>query len=234
MNPRSIILTMGLAATHAMASPAGRLFSDNFETGLPKPGWSSNTVTAWNPTTTWFAGCFSGTTAITLQVPPAPPPETSGSSGGSGGGGSGGSAPRRLVYTLTFDLIAIDSWDGFDTRYGPDAFRVSANDRLVFEEYISNVNPQQTFRGHQPDVGIWHFIGSPIYGDSIYRRIEVPFELPIGESVTIRFHTSPLQGLEDESWGIDNVNLDYAYVPTPGTLVLGAAGLALVVRRRQR
>jgi len=233
---RSLAMLAGLlAAGPALGNPSGTLFSDTFETGLPKAGWSSNTVTAWSGVTTWFAGNFSDTTEITLRLPAAPPPETRVSGGGSGGSGGGGSGiPLRLIYTLRFDLIAIDSWDGFDARFGPDAFRVSANDALVFEEHISNVNTLQTYRNRQPDVGVWHFYGNPHYGDSIYRQVTIPFELPIGAPVAIKFHTSPLQGFADESWGIDNVNLGYAYVPAPGTAALAGTGALLCVGRRRR
>jgi hypothetical protein len=223
-----------LAASSALAAPSGTLFSDDFQTGLPKPGWSSNTIVSFGEPTTWFAGDFSDSTAIALRLPAAPPPESSTGSGGGGtGGGGGGSAPDRVRYTLVFDLLAIDSWDGLDPRFGPDAFRVSVNDITRFNEFLANVNDTQTFRNRQPDLGLWHFYGNPNYGDAIYRRVAVPFELPIGIPLEIRFHTTPLQGLGDESWGIDNVNVGYTYVPAPGALAaLGLTGLLAARRRR--
>jgi hypothetical protein len=62
-----------------------------------------------------------------------------------------------------------------------------------------------------------------------------------GSTLAITFQALGLQGITDESWGIDNLSVDLALVtpgvPEPGTLLLvggGLAGLVALRRRRQR
>lgn len=58
-----------------------------------------------------------------------------------------------------------------------------------------------------------------------------------GSSMTLNFAANGMQGLADESWGLDNVQLDMTPVPLPGTfslLLVGLGALFGMARRRAR
>jgi hypothetical protein len=167
------------------------------------------------------------------------------SGGGDGGGdgdgdgdgdGGGEDDSPYILYSLEFDLYTIDSWDG-EGRYGPDVFEVRANGATMFHETFSNGLKPQSFR--PPDVGPEHLGYGSTWKDSIYRDIRVDFTIPEGsQNVSVTFVGIGLQGLIDESWGIDNIGLSYEVrygpIPAPATLGAAAAGLALFGRARRR
>ena len=101
------------------------LFSDDFESGA-KANWSDATVDASETANfSRFSGRFSnGSQSLSL---------------------SGLTAGQ--TYTLSFDLYAIDSWDGQgNVGYGPDEFDVSVDGVNVLRENLSNysMNDVQT------------------------------------------------------------------------------------------
>lgn len=113
--------------------------------------------------------------------------------------------PGKL-YLLEFDLYALDSWDGNNEN---DFFNVSINNQQVFHETLTNnLGYTQTFR--LPDIG---GIGTNLgfvsdYSDSIYRKIPLVFTAT-QTTTQIQFSDSHIYtaGLNDESWGIDNVKV---------------------------
>lgn len=174
--------------------------------------------------------------------------------GGGGGGGSGPfvvgaparpgrpnifSSPRDetagVRYKLTFDLYLIDSWDGGNLEFGTDSFKVSVNDQLVFDEAFDNHHPWENFR--EPDISQTD-LGYGSWNDSVYRAIEIWFEIdPGATTLRIEFFGDVNQALDDESWGIDRVRVDYQYVtiPSPTGLALFALGAGVgAARRRSR
>jgi len=111
------------------------------------------------------------------------------------------------LYLLEFDLYAIDSWDGNKEN---DFFNVSVNNQQVFHETITNnLDYTQSFR--PPDIG---GIGTAslgfvtFYSDSIYRKIPIAFTAT-DTTTRINFADSRIftAGLNDESWGIDNIKV---------------------------
>jgi len=110
------------------------------------------------------------------------------------------------LYLLEFDLYALDSWDGNNEN---DFFNVSINNQQVFHETLTNnLGYTQTFR--LPDTG---GIGTNLgfvsdYSDSIYRKIPLVFTAT-QTTTQIQFSDSHIYtaGLNDESWGIDNVKV---------------------------
>lgn len=53
-------------------------------------------------------------------------------------------------------------------------------------------------------------------------------------SLVFNFSASNLQGIEDESWGLDNVRVEVNTIPLPGGLLLLGTGLpGLAVLRRK-
>ena len=133
-------------------------------------------------------------------------------------------------YKLVFDFIAIDSWDGTDTSFGQDRFLVVINNtNVIFNETFANQHPGQTF----PRGGVVpQNLGFGASYDSIYRDITVLFSTPVGTAINANFRDGGLQGMADESWGIDNVRL-YSTVPAPGALSLCGAAAILGTRRRR-
>ncbi len=161
-----------------------------------------------------------------------------GGGGGGGGGGDGdggGDGGNTPYYTLTFDLYAFDSWDGDGPKFGPDIFEVQVNGEVLFSETISNGDKPQSYRA--PDIGPEFLAYSPAWADSIYRNITLTFDHP-GDTnfLYITWLGKGLQGIYDESWGIDNVTLtaNTRTIPVPGTLAPAGLALGLIGRRRRK
>ena len=221
-----------ILAAAALAQPV-TLYENTFE-GLQAAGneWSANTVLDTHASFTRFAGRKSSE-SIRLKLDPTRgqrddvPDDDGGDDGGDGG-------TPYLAGLVTFDLYIIDSWDGSSGVYGPDVFEVLINREVHFSETFTNhPGGTQTFRA--PDVGPMHLGYHAQWMDSIYRGVEVAFVLPTDATeLLIDFRGVGLQGMIDESWGIDNVRVTIEHVPTPGTLgTFGLAG-ALASRRRRR
>lgn len=189
-------------------------YSNNFESGVVGPEWSGPTRATWHQNFTWFNGRYSGESISLHLLAPTDDVEN----------------PNERQYFLTFDLFILDSWDGDWPDFGPDRFMVEVNNEMLFNELFSNQNNTQSFRG--PDTGRFD-MGFARFDDAIYRDVVIPFNIDAGGELTFRFSTTPLQGLWDESWGIDNVRVSYRVVPGPGAAAMfGLAALGLARRRR--
>ncbi|MFM9996237.1 MAG: hypothetical protein ACKVU4_10605 [Phycisphaerales bacterium] len=195
------------------------IYQNTFESGPVEPVWSAGTTFDQLGPFSRYIGRYSNESSVTLTLP-APSPAALGPG-------------ESYLYTLTFDLYVIDSWDGYDTGFGPDWFRVHANGTTVFDETFANMHTLQSFR--PPDVGPIPMGYHPTAPDSIYRDIAVSFGLPGASTLSLKFGGHLLQGMSDESWGLDNVRVASQVIPTPGAIaLLGLAGLTLVSRRRSR
>jgi hypothetical protein len=222
-------------------------YSNNFETGLGSE-WSSNSVRQVNVTNfSSFNGRYNRSwTCLHLAqpnggVPPTGglvllPPGGGGSGGGGGGGGGGsggGGGGLSYLYRVTFDLFVIDSWDGTEATYGPDAMRLRMNANNIWQQTFTNqLGNLQSFTA--PTVGPVALGYTPQFLDSIYRDITVEFTAPVGSDFYLTWEDTLGQGMSDESWGIDNVRVDYSIVPAPSAAaVLGAGAIAFGRRRRK-
>lgn len=231
---------VGLIVTSAGAQQS--LYFENFESGSAWPEWSTNRTDETYPTFTRFLGRFSNDTVqLTLELPALPQNAVIGDGGegggggagegGGGSGGSGGGGGGPWTYLLSFRFYCIDSWDGADTLWGPDRFRVLVNTTTLLDETFGPVNPDQPYRA--PSVGHAHLGFNAMYVDAIY-DIALPFTAPPGQT-TFTFEAMGLQNLEDESWGIDDVRVSMVQlIPAPGAASAAAALGLLAMRRRRR
>ena len=109
------------------------------------------------------------------------------------------------VYYLFFDFYAIDSWDGDHRRWGPDRLRVDVDGVRVFDYSFSSFENRPGFSADNPytiaNQGNYGFGG---WTEEVYRRIYIPFT-PVNDRIRIDFSTTEMQGLNDESFGLDNV-----------------------------
>jgi len=160
----------------------GVIFSSDFESGIPT-GWtvSGNKTTSLTPTTR-FLGNFSSAEFVQFTLKNLTP---------------------GLSYTIMFDFVMLDSWDGSNTIYGPDYFTVTADGTFLLRETF--VNPgldfDCTWSGDPDQTGAWNG-GS--WSDSIFRKVAVNFTARTA-TATVKFIAENLQGLSDESWGVDNL-----------------------------
>lgn len=144
------------------------------------------------------------------------------------------SAHEYLI--VSFDLYILKSWDGSDVlnKWGPDGWSLGADGQTLLSTSFSNqplaspgaANNVQAFGGQGASPGSYAaFAGASeintlgyqfyrgSYGrheamDSVYR---LEFIIPhTADSSTLSFRGFGLQGLGDESWGIDNVTVSLA------------------------
>jgi hypothetical protein len=246
---RPIAIAIAASACFAPAARAQTtLYWNDFQSGTRGPEWSTNTQVIQHQNFSWYVGRYTQNESVTLTLTaPLPPPPSGGGSGGSTGGSSGGTtggsggtsggpaggdSDPYHTFLLAFDLYAIDSWDGDLTPHGPDRFQIWVNGTNYFDETFANQHHYQSFRA--PDIGPMHLGYNGLYMDSIYRQILVPFEIGSAQTISIKFRSDGLLHMEDESWGIDNVRVTYTTVPSPGSLGLLGAGLAMLAPRRRR
>lgn len=163
---------------------------------------------------------------------------------------SGLSAHNSLV--LEFDLYLIRSWDGSSSGtafdYGNDAFKVSLGDGTVLlDETFANGNPAGQSYGPLP-LNPYHTGAAETYSlgfvfyDGIQQTSQVMdsvYHLSFAfasntDLLTLNFTGYGLQGLDDESWGLDNVRVSAVPEASSATLMgLGLFALAWRTRRRR-
>ncbi|MFZ4573627.1 MAG: hypothetical protein ACOYN0_04470 [Phycisphaerales bacterium] len=211
-------------------------YRTTFESGALGSEWSANSVINSEVRSTFsrFNGRYStGYTQLTLpSLPALRPPSGPGGGGESGGGGAGGAGNAQWYeVTLAFDFYCIDSWDG-STSFGPDRFRVLANGTQILRNTFTNQPGNSDDYPVDPDqFGQLGF--HPRWSDSIYRGITRTIEYSGGDPLVFRWMDEGLQGMGDESWGIDNVSVSYRLVPAPAAGALPLLGALFATRRRR-
>jgi hypothetical protein len=210
MKTRALLAAAALAVP-AFPAAAGVIVQTDFESGTPTTPWTSNVRLDQSPALTRFMGRYSEVEgiAVIFDAPASPL-----------------GAGEHFRYTAQFDLYILDSWEG--DAGGPDRFLVSENMHVLMDETFSNGAAGQSFRA--PDVGPTQ-LGFGAAADSIYRNISLSFDGQAGEQIKIKWRGEVMQGLSDESWGIDNVKVTYEVVPSPGPLALLALGGVLMAKR---
>lgn len=202
-----------VAAFHGSDASAGIVYVTDFE-GTVGPEWSMNSTVDSAPGLSTFLGRYANDVAtLSLSVVPG------------------------VQHVLYFDLYIIDSWDGFlpiPSIAGPDRFTVTIDGNVLFDNTFYNNTADgmfgyQSFR--EPDAPRTDLGFSP-YPEAIYRNVEIAFT-PASSSVQISFEGFGLQGVDDESWGLDNIEVNA--VPEPATATLFAAAIVAAsafLRRR--
>ncbi len=170
-----------------------------------------------------------------------------------------GSLPAHIAATLDFDLYIIQSWDGDGPEPGtPDFWTFDVVGGSSFTTTFSNfpnrtqdypnayapppsdaINPEKTGATESNTLGYPGFSDFP-GGDSVYH---LTFNFPhVDPTVAFNFTGSSLTSVSDESWGLDNVQLNLtqrqeppngAVVPEPSSLLLASLGLLAASFRRK-
>ena len=122
--------------------------------------------------------------------------------------------PAHSSVVVTFDLYILATWDGNSTTFGPDYWRLSVGGGpTLLETTFTNQGAHQAY----PDwvgEGDWPgrtgaaeivSLGYASQPDSVY-RITRSFSHS-AESLALVFEAWHLQGIGDESWGLDNVKV---------------------------
>jgi hypothetical protein len=151
--------------------------------------------------------------------------------------------------TISFDLYVIGSWDGNSGgAIGPDYWSFGVNGVPLLSTTFSlwwaptQAYPDAAGVGDHPArtgaAEASNSLGYPVnewFGDSVYH---LTYTIPhTSNAVGFDFAGSNLQGLDDESWGLDNVEvgaIDATAVPEPGSLALVALPFAMVLLFRRR
>jgi|RhiMethySRZTD1v2_1073278.scaffolds.fasta_scaffold1119036_1 hypothetical protein len=221
-----------LASTLALsaAAHADVFYSNTFESGTLGPEWGSTARLDQGANFSKFLGRYSENTPTVLNnsvslTLPRPADDT-------GNPGSGGTGTTWYAYNLTFDFYCIDAWHGTDPSSGPDKFEVFINGSNMLSNTYSNTGAGQS--APAPTLGPIQLGFGASSPDSIYRNISIDFLPGSSTQLTFKWRSDGLTGVNNESWGVDNIRVGYTLVPAPGSLaLLGLGGLASLRRRRR-
>jgi hypothetical protein len=130
--------------------------------------------------------------------------------------------PAHRQVTVSFDLFVIQSWDGNNSFYGPDIWKLVADGQTILNTSFSNYGSfDQAYPGTYPGSSYpprsgaaeSDSLGYGIVGDTVYR---LTYTFPhTGGNLALQFSASGLQGT-DESWGLDNVRVKVdSFSPAP-------------------
>jgi len=219
-NSPALILRAGLDKLENPPTSSIPVYSDDFE-GEKSGQWSDSRY-ATTPSGRNFLGEFAKFDGTSLTVD---------------------NLPSHTSATVSFDLFIIRSWDGNNTRDGPDIWELSvAGGSTLLRTTFSNAEPNfahaqafpSTFPGGDNYAGTgaerntlgYYFRSNPL--DSVY-HLEFPFPHS-ASSLTLNFSASGSGaefGIGDESWGLDNVKVSVEPTITspkttsPGSITAG-------------
>ena len=186
------VLRLDRVAAAVPSRPYVPFYEENFQGALggPNVSWSTvQTDVAPADPNRRFLGQFNND-AVTLRLQGLPP---------------------HVCLCVEFDFYAIQSWDGEHPSNGRDALNVSVDGALLFDE--SFAHPGQAFgqtfgpavnNPPQTDAIETGTLGYTFFSDSVY-RIRICDIVHDASTATIVFSAMGLQGITDESWGLDNV-----------------------------
>jgi len=199
-------------------------YSADFE-GPIGPEWSPGRVTTTPAGARRFLGEF-GNETVTLTLTNLPP---------------------HSAVELSLDLFVIRSWDGNQVSYGPDIWDASLEDgRTLFHATFSNhrMAPylfSQSYPAPYPEGQFPAGYGAAEVNtlgytfnfsqagtqpaDSVY-HLTLPFT-HTGPRLVVSFRGIGLQGLADESWGLDNVSV-LLQTTSAGILAFSTAGASVL------
>jgi RHS repeat-associated protein len=182
------------------STTSATVYQNDFQ-GSVGSEWSNTTVST-SPSGEKFLGQFDNNT-VTLTL---------------------GSLPAHSSLTISFDLYIIRTWDGNNTTNGPDHWSLSvAGGPTLLDTTFSNndgqnglPNERQAYPGSYPGASnpprtgavANNTLGYKYNGNVIDATYHLTFTFPANSnSVTFKFAGSNLQGVTDESWGLDNVSV---------------------------
>ncbi len=180
------------------------LLSEDFESGVTGV-WSNPTTSVTPSGSRGYLGQFANS-AVTLTVP---------------------DIPAHAEVTIEFDLYINKSWDGIGSA-GNDVWKIQADGSTLLQTTFSNVplsfwsffsgNWRQSYPGSYPGGNNplkrgaveSNSLGFSYFGDSVYH---FSFTVPhTADTLTYTFTGSGLEGVSNESWGLDNVRVTTQHV----------------------
>lgn len=202
-----VVSNLPLAFVFAASSAsAAVVYSNTFETSVGSE-WSASMIDVTPNGGRRFLGRFSVDSAsLTLE-----------------------NLPPHVAVTVSFDLFTIFSWDGNEfTTFGPDIISLVADGATpVLYTTFSNAPAATTqyrqaypdpYPGgdHPPKTGAIesNALGFPEDGNDAVYRITRTFPHD-GAALVLTWRGIGLQGVSDESWGLDNVVVEMDVVPDP-------------------
>jgi hypothetical protein len=182
-------LWVGAASAQTPPTPVGVLYQNDFA-GVVGSEWSATSTAVTPRGARRFLGQF-GNQTITLSL---------------------SNLPAHNSLTLGVDLFLINTWDG-SGEPGPDHFDVRVVDgpSLLHSSFANSSAIPQAYPGpHRSNdwpgyTGALEVETLGYQPDSVY-HLQFTFA-HVSSSIQLEFQGSGLQGLTDESWGLDNLIL---------------------------
>lgn len=178
------VIGLSRVAAASPSNPYSLVYSEDFEgaIGTPTATWSN--ISTANPTPTrTILGRFTNTTvSLTVDLPP------------------------HDCLRICFDLYVNDSWDGTNARFGgPDRFGFAVDGTTLWNEPYTTTNAPAGGTIIEGPAQLWFNLRNPFWIDRVIQYcVEV---VHTDSTAVLRFFGSGLQGVNDESWGIDNVEV---------------------------
>lgn len=111
--------------------------------------------------------------------------------------------PTHTMICVSFDLYAIGSWDG-NNGWGPDEFGVDVDGTNQYMKPVHNQGDTAVDETESDTLGY----GTGTWGEAVI-PVTVCDTAHTADTVTFTFFSNFTESLSNESWGIDNVVVEY-------------------------